>query len=137
MIGYIVKRAPHRDKVVKLFEESAEGSLELYVSPVILSETLYVASRVYEASGVPDPNREALDLVKWVESRVRLVDVTEDVALRAGELKKELRIALPDCFVISTAEAVGASPLFREVEREMLPVKGRLERLGVRFLSML
>jgi len=32
--------------------------------------------------------------------------------MRAGELKKALHIALPDCYVIATAEKVDAIPLF-------------------------
>ena len=123
--------------VARLFEEAARGRLELYVASTTLAELLYVASRIYEAAGVEEPNREALDLVDWVRARATVVAVDGPIALRAGELKKVLRIALPDCIVIAVAEAVGGAPVFRRLEREMEPVVGELRRLGVLFLDEL
>ncbi len=137
LIEYIVKGAPYRENIVNLFEESARGSVKLYISPITLSETLYVASRVYKTSGISNPNEEAINFVKWVEARAQLVDMSEELALRAGELKKELRIALPDCFVIAAAQIIGAKPLFRKVEEEMKPIEGKLKGMGVKFLSSL
>ena len=135
LVEYIVKRAPYRRKVANLFRGADRGSIKLFMSPITLSETLYVASRIYEASSTPNPNEEALKYVEWLKGRVSVVSVTEEVAERAGELKKELRVALPDCYVIATAELIEASPLFRRVERQMKPVLDRLEELGALFLD--
>jgi hypothetical protein len=55
--------------------------------------------------------------------------------MRARELKKQLRIALPDCYVISMAEAIDAVPLFKRKESEMIPVLDILEKLGALFLE--
>lgn len=137
LANYIVSRAPGRSRVAKLFEVAAQGRLGLYVSPVTLSETLYVASRIYGAAGVEDPNSEALNYLEWVKAKTRTVGVDEDIALRAGELKKKLRIALLDCYVIASAEAIDAKPLFSHVEREMKPVLDDLRRLGAEFLEEL
>ena len=137
LVEYIVERAPYRGLVERLFEEARSGRLKLYTSPVTLSETLYVASRIYAAASLPNPNREALDYVLWLEARAEVVVVDEEIALRAGELKKALRIALPDCYVIATAEKVGAKPLFKKLEREMEPVRNELKRLGALFLEEL
>ena len=137
LVEYIVERAPYRGLVERLFEEARSGRLKLYTSPVTLSETLYVASRIYAVASLPNPNREALDYVLWLEARVEVVIVDEEIALRAGELKKALRIALPDCYVIATAEKVGAKPLFKKLEREMEPVRNELKRLGALFLEEL
>ena len=137
LVEYIVERAPYRFKVGKLFEKAAEGMVSLYVSPITLSETLYVASRIYVASSLSNPNEEALNYMGWVKSRLNIVGITEDVVVRAGELKKVLRLALPDCYVIAVAEEIDATALFRSVEREMKPVLSKLEELGVAFLSQL
>ncbi len=137
LVEYIVLRSPYRQKVVRLFEASRRGLVKLYVSPVTLSELLYVASRIYQAAGLPNPNQEAYYYVEWVRRRTSLVEVSEEVAVRAGELKKKLRIALPDCYVIASAEAVGAKPLFRHAEEEMKLVIDELRRLGVEFLDEL
>ena len=135
IIDYIVLRSVYRPKIVKLFDKASHGELELYVSPITLSEILYVASRVYEATKVEDPNREALDFVEWIKRRVKVTEISEDVVVRAGELKKMLRIALPDCYVIATAELIKAVPLFKTIEREMRPVLSELKKLGVKFLE--
>jgi len=46
-----------------------------------------------------------------------VVDANEDLAIRAGELKKRLGGALTDCYVIAAAETAGATPLFRRIEK--------------------
>ncbi len=135
LIEYIVLRSPYRSVVAKLFGEATAKKLELYVNVITLSETLYVASRIYRAAKVSEPDREALDFIEWIMSKARVVDASTDMALRAGELKKRLRIALPDCYVLATAQAVGATPLFRKPEEEMRPVMNELRELGVKFLD--
>jgi len=135
LVEYIILRSPYRSKVVKLFDKALKGDLRLYVSIVTLSELLYVASRIYQIAGVENPNMEALNFVEWVKSRARVVNIDEDIALRAGELKKQLRIALPDCYVIAVAKAMEATPLFKAVEEEMKPVANNLRKLGVKFLA--
>ena len=46
-----------------------------------------------------------------------MVDANEDLAIRAGELKKGLGIALTDCYVIAAAETVEATAPFRRIEK--------------------
>ena len=135
VVEYVILRSRHRSKVIELFEKASRNEVILYVTPVTLSEVLYVVSRIYRVAGVPDPNREALDFIEWLSSRVKTIEIGRDVAIRAGELKKKLRIALPDCYVIAVAEKLGATPLFKKVEEEMEPVISELESLGARFLS--
>lgn len=135
LIDYIVLRSPYRPKVAKLLERASAGEVKLYVSAVTLSEILYVASRIYQAAKVPAPNGAAQDLIHWIMGRAEIVGVDEDMALRAGELKKRLRIALPDCYVIAAAEAVEAVPLFRKAEKEIEPRMDKLRKLGVLFLD--
>jgi len=135
LIEYIVKSAPHRGRVVGLFEKASSGEFELYVSPITLSEALYIASRIYGMAGARDPNGDALDYILWVKGRTRVAKVDEDLAIRAGELRKLLGISLPDCYVIATAEAVEAIPLFKGVEREMEPILTGLKGLNVEFLE--
>ena len=137
VVEYVVLKSPYRPKIARLFDQASVGRLRLYVSAVTLSEVMYVASRVYRAAGVHEPNREAAYFVEWVRRRTGVVSVDVDMALRAGELKKRLRIALPDCYVIASAERVGATPLFKRVEEEMRPVLKDLRSLGVRFLDKL
>jgi len=132
---YIIEKAPYRAKAEKILREAATGNIELLLTPITLSETLYVASRIYEAASLPRPNEEALNYILWLKTIAKTVEADEETAIRAGELKKTLRIALPDCYVIAAAEKTGATPLFRKPEEEMKPVLGELKRLGVKFLD--
>ncbi len=137
LVEYIVKRAPYRFKVEKLFKEAIKGEVELYVNPITLSETLYVASRIYEAASVPNPNEEALNYITWLKGRINIIEITEEVAVKAGELKKTLHIALPDCYVIAVAEKINAIPLFKRIEKEMKPILNKLKELKVKFLDQI
>ncbi len=100
-----------------------------------MSETFYVASRIYRRTGTSDPNSDAADLLDWVSRRARVVYVNDNIALMAGELRKKLRIALADCYAIATAKAINAVPLFRGEEKEIEPFIEELRRYGVRFLN--
>ena len=135
LVDYIVLRSPYRTKVAKLINKASTGKLELYINAVTLSETLYVTSRIYQAAGAENPNREATDFIDWIKNRAKTVNVNEDIALRAGELKKQLYIALPDCYVISTAEAINATPVFKKVEDEMKSVIEKIRKLNIKFLD--
>jgi len=135
LVEYIVRSAPYRDKVAELLEKAAKEELTLYVSSPVLSETLYIASRIYEAAGEENPNERALEYIYWLKERVKVVDANEDLAIRAGELKKRLGTALTDCYVIAAAEKVEATPLFRRIEKEMEPVLTELRRYNVTFLE--
>ena len=122
LVEYVVRSAFYRGKVAELLEKSGKGRLTLYVSSPVLSETLYIASRIYEAAGEENPNEYALEYIYWLKERVKVVDANEDLAIGAGELKKRLGIALTDCYVIAAPETVEATPLFRRIEEEMEPV---------------
>lgn len=135
LVEYIVLRSKFRFKVSKLFNMASMNKIKLYISPITLSEILYVVSKIYEAAGVPSPNIEALDYVEWIRRKTEIVKLSDDIIFRTGELKKTLRIALSDCYVIASAEAVNAVPLFKAVEKEMMPVIDELRRLGVKFLE--
>jgi len=111
------------------------GELDLYVSTRTISETLYIASRIYNAAGVDEPDVEALNFIEWVRNVAKTVYVSEDIAVRAGELKKHLRIAQADCLVIATSEAVGAVSVFKTPEKEMEPILNDIRRLGVKFID--
>jgi len=135
LIEYIILGSPYRDKVAKLFDKVSMGELDLYVNTITISETLYIASRIYNAAGVDEPDAEALNFIEWVRNISQTVYVSEDIAVRAGELKKHLRIALADCFVIATSEAVGAVSVFKTPEKEMKPILNDIRRLGVKFID--
>ena len=135
LVEYIVRNSPLRRKVSSLLNDAGRGRVKLYVPVTTLSELLYVSSRIYTMAGIRDANTAALVFIDWLKTRVELVGVDEDIALRAGELKKMYRLALPDCIVLAVAEKYGAKPLFRKVEKEMTPYERELRDRGVVFLA--
>jgi hypothetical protein len=135
LVEYIVKRAPYRSKVANLFDKALKGEVELYVSPITLSETLYITSRIYEAASLHSPNDEALNYITWLKGRIKTAKINGNIAIRAGELKKSLHIAFPDCYTIAIAEIINAISLFKTVEKEMKPIQDKLKKLRVKFLD--
>ena len=62
MLNYVIKRSPYREKIKKLFEKKTYDHV-IYITPITISETLYVVSRIYSYAGIHNPNREALNYV--------------------------------------------------------------------------
>ncbi len=135
IVEYVVLRSKYRSKVARLFNLASTGKIELFINPITLSETFYIVSRIYRVAGLPNPNAEALNYIEWVKRRTKVVGINEDIAIKAGELRKSLRLALPDCYVIAVAKSIGAIPTFKTIEKEMKPVMDELRKLGIKFLD--
>ncbi|MCD6324080.1 MAG: PIN domain-containing protein [Desulfurococcales archaeon] len=133
LVEYIVRKSNYREFLKELLSAAGEGEIELYVSPVTVAEVYYIASRIYSAAGLPNPDDEALRFATWVHRKFSVVEMTFDLLIKAGELKRGLRLAFPDCFVIASAELVRGSALFKKVEREMQPVMKQLKQHNVLF----
>jgi len=131
----IIRLSPLRAKVERLFNEARSGRVTLFITLPTLSEVLYAASRIYELAGVERPNEEASTLVEWAKSRCRVAAPGENTALRAGELKKMLKLSLVDCYVIAAAKELGCKALFLKREREMLEKEELLKQLPIEFLA--
>ena len=135
LIEYIILKSPYRNKVVNLFDKARSNQLKIYVNIITLTETIYIASRIYQIAKVDDPNKEAMDFVEWIKSKAQVINLDENTAFEAGELKKRLHLSLPDCFVIASAKTVKATALFKKLEEEMKPVINELRALKIKFLD--
>ena len=135
LVEYIIFRSPLRPKVAKLFDKTSKRKVQLVISSVTLAETLYVASRIYQIAGIKNPNKEAINLIEWLKTRTQVSNINENIAVKAGELKKQLGLALPDCIVIATANTLKATPLFKKLEKEMENIEKDLRSMGIKFLE--
>ncbi|MEM1509183.1 MAG: PIN domain-containing protein [Thermofilaceae archaeon] len=135
IVERILSSSPFKERVEVLFDDARRGGVSLYVTLLTLSEVLYIASKIYALAGVEDPNREAVLLTLWLTSRARIVQPTEDTALRAGELKKTLGLALVDCYAIAAAEQLRCKALFLKPEKEMWRKKELIKQLPIEFLA--
>jgi predicted nucleic acid-binding protein len=95
---------------------------------------VYVVSRIYKVLRFKEHNKLALDLVTWISSFTNIVEITLEAAIRAGELKKELGLALTDCYVLAVAENLGSKALFFKVEEEMKRKINLVKKLPVEFI---
>jgi predicted nucleic acid-binding protein len=117
-LAYIVENAPDRDKVVEIFNVAKEDKIKpCVVYPALSGNT--VRNVQNSIAGFAEHDRMAIDLVLWIKNVAEVVEITLNIALRAGELKKLLGIALTDCYVIATAEALSVTALFLKIKEEM------------------
>jgi predicted nucleic acid-binding protein len=66
LITYITENATGRERVLSMIEEARRGKVQLYTIYPVLSELLYVSTRVYEMAGLEEPNVKALDFLLWI-----------------------------------------------------------------------
>ncbi|MEM1556752.1 MAG: PIN domain-containing protein [Candidatus Bathyarchaeia archaeon] len=135
LVEYVVRGSPHRGAVEKILDGALAKVVELYITPITVSEIIYVASRIYELAGVEKPNEEALNLVEWLTVRVKMAEITPDMSIKAGEIKKKLGISLSDCYVIAAAINLKAKALFLKPEKGMLNKMEELRKLPIAFLT--
>lgn len=132
---YIVRGSPHRGAIERMLEGVLAKVMELYITPITISELIYVVFRIYELAGVEKPNEEALNLVEWLTARIKMAEITPEMAVEAGEIKKKLGISLSDCYVIAAAIKLKAKALFLKPEKEMLNKIEELRKLPITFLT--
>ncbi|MEM2293980.1 MAG: hypothetical protein QXX41_11965 [Nitrososphaerota archaeon] len=68
MIEYIVKGSPYRGAVKKMLDDVLAKVAELYLTPITVSEIIYVAARIYELAGIEKPNEEVLNFIEWLDA---------------------------------------------------------------------
>jgi predicted nucleic acid-binding protein len=88
IVEKIIRNSPYREKVEQLFSAQRSGTVKLFVAIPTLSETLYIASRIYQLAGVNNANEEALNYISWLKTKIIPVNIDEETAIVAGELKK-------------------------------------------------
>ena len=123
LIEYINEAGKYHEKVRKLIESSAT----LFVTPITLSEVLYVSYRVYKAAGLNDANDYAKEFVEWLLSKLKVTEINHEIVIKAGEIKKKYGIALPDCYVLATADYLKDKALFKK-EKEIVQALDRIKK---------
>ncbi|QXJ32180.1 hypothetical protein J5U22_01739 [Saccharolobus shibatae] len=123
LVEYINEESQYHEKVKELIDSDNS----LYVTPISLSETLYVSYRVYKAAGLNDANNHAKEFIKWLSSKLNVTEINQDIVIEAGEIKKKYAIALPDCYVIATADYLKIKALFKK-EKEITQIIDKLRK---------
>jgi PIN domain. len=89
LIEYINGAGTYHEKVKKLIESYTP----LYVTPITLSEVLYVSYRVYITAGLSNANNYAKEFVEWLSAKLKFTEINHEIVIKAGEIKKKYGIA--------------------------------------------
>lgn len=138
IIEYIDRAGPWHRYAEAIFSEIIQGRVLAFVPIVVMSEVLYVARRIYEKMGVPDPKRKSIRLIRWLyqHPNIRIVGGGFRVIMLAGLIKAKYHLAMSDCYVLALAKILNAKPVFRKKEKEMKKHLGALKsRYDVVFLE--
>lgn len=94
---------PGAEAVEEYLDRAADGDIKGFVSPVTLTEVLYVTERT-ETKMSPDT------LLSWFQSHVNQVKAS-DCWREAARYKNEHQVALGDAYSLAAADYVGAKLL--------------------------
>ncbi len=130
IVEYVNEAGEYHEQAKIIFDAVLQGRLEAIIPYPILSETCYVATRIYRALGLDQPEERAGMLVEWLyrlsTPTIRGTDL--ETVLEAGMAKLKYGIALTDCYVLASARVHGGKAVFRKREKEMLSVIKEIEK---------
>ncbi len=136
IVEYLDEESPYIVNIEKLYTDIARGRVRVYIPLEVLSEVIYVSTKIYKEAGFENPNREAMNFINWLLSypNVSVATPSLQISILTGELRKRMRISLIDCYVIATAYTLRATPLFLRLEKEMKPYIEILVQYNVQFV---
>ena len=130
IIEYIDRGGKYHQYSSQLFNLIIKGNLRAIIPHVILAETYYVASRIYEKLGLENPDLYANKLVEWLYRlpTIQVIGEPLDLVLEAGKIKLKYRLALTDCYILAVSKLYNCKVIFREREKEMINIIKELEK---------
>jgi len=129
IIEYIDLKGKLHDVAEVIFENLNQGKLTGLIPHPTLTETYYVAQRIYKKIEPKNAKKKATLLINWLYSHphLRVIADTLNLAILAGEIKLKLHLALTDCYVLATSKIHNAKAVFKKREREMQDVIREIE----------
>lgn len=128
--GVLIALALHEEHTSLLRENILNRAVQPFTTSLACTELLYILCR----RGDWTTARKKLSLLK--DSRMIHIEGTKHLMETAGKLKCNRSLALPDCFTISLAKAVGGKAIFAREERELREeMKRNPFDVDIRFLA--
>ncbi len=129
IIEFIDLKGKFHEQAAALLDSITKGQLEAILPHPVLTETFYVAAKIYAATGADNPLEKAAKLVTWFYHLPAATVCGEQVelALEAGRVKHCYRLALTDCYVLAASRIYHARPIFRKREHEMIKMMEKIE----------
>ena len=104
-----------------IFDSINSGKLTALVSPVTISELCYVLWRIYDKLALRSPEKISKDFCEYVyyHPGVRILEMSLELLLEAGSIKRRYALALSDCFVLAASKLNRCNAIFRHREDEI------------------
>ena len=130
IIEYIDKKARLHRQAEAIFNAIQKGKLKTIIPNTTLTETYYVATKIYQATKQQQPQQKALSLVKWLHHlpTTEITGLQLPVIVEAGRIKLKYNLALTDCYILAAAKHHNAKAVFKKREKEMLDKLALLEK---------
>ncbi|MCS7365222.1 MAG: PIN domain-containing protein [archaeon GB-1867-035] len=121
IIEYIDKKADYHQQAKTIFNTITQGKLEAIIPHPTLTETYYVAKKIYKTLKTKNPQQKAKKLIEWLyrHSQIQIKGLNLQLALEAGKIKLKYNIALTDCYVIASTKIYNAKAIFKKREKEL------------------
>mgnify|MGYP000038164652 CR=1 FL=1 len=130
IIEYIDRKGILHEQAKIIFNAILKGKLAAIIPHPVLSETYYVATRIYRFLGLNEPEQRAVKLVEWLYHlptiSIRGLDL--DLVVEVGLVKMKYGLALTDCYVLASSKVYGGKAVFKKREREMLKHISEIEK---------
>jgi predicted nucleic acid-binding protein len=98
----LFKDEPGAPRVESILREAEAGQHEIYLTVVNLGEALY---RLFQDRGPTAPEDAYAEIIQWPAT---IMEVDEELALRAASHKALRKIGYMDCFAVALAERMQA-----------------------------
>jgi len=127
------------DLASEIVERINREEIKAIITPLTASETYYIAYKVYKQSGLNEKTAvtkaEKLFNLLYSHRNIKIV-LNKIITLKASEIKRKYNIALSDAYLLAAAKHEKATPIFRNIEKEMNPhLKELKNKYKIIFLS--
>ena len=123
MLAFIQGEEPAASRVRQLLQDAQERLLELFICIINLGEVFYSIGRKEGR----DQSQETLAEVRLLP--LTIVSATDDLVMRAADLKMDYAISYADAFAAALAEKLNAVVATGDPEFKQLEGRIRLEEL--------
>lgn len=122
IIEFVDLKGDLHEQAQAVFSALLAGKLENILPHPILTETYYVASKLYHKLKVENPQLVASKLIEWLYRLPTTMIPSENtnLAIETGKAKLNHGLALTDCYVLAASKIYNCKALFKKPEREMI-----------------
>ncbi len=130
MVEFIDVSGTFHSEATVIMDSVLTGGVSGLIPHPVFAELYYVSCRLYEKLGQTDFSTTARNLIRWLYKtpNVSVPESNLELALEAGNIKRNFGLALTDSYVLAVAKLNGCKAVFKSPEQEM-KTADRLKKL--------